>query len=111
MLQFLGLNCHDGKCEKSLPYFPDFNDDINLAESVLYMSLTPIFYFTILGLLEHKIIPLILMKIQRNQPKHKIDDMDDQVKKEKLSVAFELSKLKTQSKFKDKNSVIQFFLE
>lgn len=92
-----GLECHNGSCKKSLSYFPDFKGDINLAESVLYMSLTPIFYFTILGLLEHRIIPYILMKIQRYEPKCVIDEMDDQVKKEKLSVAFELSKLKTES--------------
>ncbi|XP_058807246.1 phospholipid-transporting ATPase ABCA1-like isoform X2 [Phymastichus coffea] len=90
-----GLECFDGKCEKSLSYFRDFNDDISLEESIIYLCISPILYFGILAMLEYKVIPLMLARIRNGKYNLLEDPCDEQVKKEKHSVAFEIAKAKS----------------
>ncbi|XP_011496889.1 PREDICTED: ATP-binding cassette sub-family A member 1-like [Ceratosolen solmsi marchali] len=86
------LECFDGKCKKSLSYFNNFKDDMSLEESITYMCFTPILYFGILALLEYKFIPLMLAKMRNGKYEILDDPYDEQVKKEKHSVSFEITK-------------------
>lgn len=92
------MKCVDGVCKKQLPYFKDFKDDISFEESIVYLSITPILYFVILIMLEEKIFSKLFMKIIGIKLKIEQEDMDDQVKKEKLAVALEINKINSQSK-------------
>lgn len=92
------MECADGVCKKQLPYFKDFKDDISFEESIVYLSITPILYFAILIMLEEKIFSKLFMKIIGIKLKIEQEDMDDQVKKEKLAVALEINKINNQSK-------------
>lgn len=91
------MDCADGVCKKQLPYFKDFKDDINFEESIIYLSITPILYFAILIMIEEKIFLKLYAKIG-TKPKSELENMDDQVKKEKLAVALEINKINSQSK-------------
>ncbi|KAM0731026.1 Phospholipid-transporting ATPase ABCA3 [Formica fusca] len=91
-----GLDCADGVCKKQLPYFKDFKDDINFEESIIYLSITPILYFAILIMIEEKIFLKLYAKIG-TKPKSELENMDDQVKKEKLAVALEINKINSQN--------------
>ncbi|XP_033219403.1 phospholipid-transporting ATPase ABCA1-like isoform X2 [Belonocnema kinseyi] len=89
-------HCTNGKCEKSLEYFGNFKEDGNLEESLLFLCLTPLFYFTILAILEHKIIPRFLSKYQNKNPDVN-QEMEELVKNEKISIASQISELKKQA--------------
>ena len=86
----------DNNCVKYFEYFGNFNESGNLEESILYLCLTPLLYFAILGLMEHKIMLKWFTKKQQQKPIHNVEEIDDQVKSEKSSVAFEISNLKNQ---------------
>lgn len=94
---FSELNCTNGKCEKSLEYFGNFKEDGNLEESLLFLCMTPLFYFSILAILEHKIIPRFLSKYQNKNPDVN-QEMEELVKNEKISVASQINELKKQGK-------------
>jgi hypothetical protein len=78
-----------------LKYFTNFENDISLEESLIYMSITPILYVGILFLLEYKIIQKLITKMTKSIPfEYKIDEL---VQKEKFSIAekiFDLNKCK-----------------
>lgn len=93
-----GLDCADGTCRNQMPYFKNFEDDMNFEECILYLALTPIFYFTILLFLEEKLFPLLIAKATNPQLRNGCDTMDDQVKKEKHVVALEINKINNNSK-------------
>lgn len=92
------MNCSDGVCKNQKPYFKNFKDDISFEECILYLSLTPILYCTILLFLEEKLFPLLLAKAIKPQLKDASETMDDQVKKEKHVVALEINKISNKSK-------------
>ncbi|XP_033219462.1 retinal-specific phospholipid-transporting ATPase ABCA4-like isoform X2 [Belonocnema kinseyi] len=94
------LNCSDGKCEKHFEYFGNFEKNGDLEECALYLFLTPFLYFTILLLLEQKIVPLALYKYSKKNPDGNNQEMDEQVMNEKTSVAAEIEKL-----IKQENSI------
>lgn len=92
------MGCADGVCKRPLPYFRDFKDDMNFEESIVYLSVTPILYFAILMMLEEKIFSKLFTKMIGTKLKCEQENMDDQVKKEKLAVALEINKINNQSK-------------
>lgn len=81
-----------------MPYFNNFEEDMNFEECIIYLTLTPILYFTILIMMEEKMFAKILMKITGTKLKSNCDIMDDEVKKEKLAVAQEINKINSKSK-------------
>ncbi|XP_032690164.1 phospholipid-transporting ATPase ABCA1-like isoform X2 [Odontomachus brunneus] len=87
------LDCADGICRNQMPYFKNFEDDINFEECILYLALTPILYFTILLFLEEKLFPLLVAKVTKSQLRNACNTMDDQVKEEKHVVALEINKI------------------
>lgn len=92
------MDCVDGVCKHSMPYFKDFKDDTNLEECITYLALTPILYFAILILMEEKYFSKLYMKMIGRKLKNGCDTMDEQVKKEKLAVALEINKINSKSK-------------
>lgn len=79
-----------------MPYFKDFEDDMNFEENILYLSITPILYFAILIMIEEKLF-LKLFKRMTGQGLKKVQEvMDEQVKKEKLTVVFEINRINSQ---------------
>ncbi|KAJ8686324.1 hypothetical protein QAD02_022118 [Eretmocerus hayati] len=88
------LDCFDGKCKKSLQYFNKYEDDMSLEEGLTYLCITPIIYFGILALLEYNLIPMLLAKIRNGKYEIVEDPHDEQVKREKHSVASEITKTK-----------------
>ncbi|XP_039306572.1 retinal-specific phospholipid-transporting ATPase ABCA4 [Solenopsis invicta] len=92
-----GLDCKDGSCKNQLSYFRDFTEDMNFEESIVYLALTPILYFILLIVLEEKLFSKLFMKIVGTKLRKEQDIMDDQVKKEKLTVAMEINKINNQS--------------
>ena len=72
---------------------------MSLEESITYLCVSPIIYFGILALLEYKFIPMLLAKMRRSKYEILEDPCDEQVKKEKHNVAFEIAKTKTHRKF------------
>lgn len=81
-----------------MPYFTNFENDLNFEECILYLGLTPILYFTLLLFLEEKLFPLLFMKAMKSQLRDRCDTMDDEVKKEKLVVALEINRINSKSK-------------
>lgn len=94
----LGMDCVNGVCKNSMPYFKDFQDDMNFEESIVYLAITPILYFAILIMIEEKFFLKLFKKIIGTKLKDGCDTMDEQVKKEKLAAALEINKLNSQSK-------------
>ncbi|XP_018365508.1 PREDICTED: retinal-specific ATP-binding cassette transporter-like [Trachymyrmex cornetzi] len=92
-----GLDCKDGVCKNQLPYFNNFEDDMNFEESIVYLAITPILYFALLIILEEKLLLKLLTKMVGTKLRKEQDTMDDQVKKEKLAVALEINKINNQS--------------
>ncbi|XP_014231053.1 ATP-binding cassette sub-family A member 3-like isoform X1 [Trichogramma pretiosum] len=90
-----GLDCYDGKCKHRLDYFKNYKDDMSLEESITYLCITPILYFGILAALEYKLVPLMLSRMRNGKYEALEDPCDEQVKKEKHAVAFEIAKAKT----------------
>lgn len=82
-----------------MSYFRDFDDDISLEESLIYLCISPILYFAILAMLEYKVIPLMLARIRNGKYNVLEDPCDEQVKKEKHSVAFEIARVKSHCEF------------
>jgi hypothetical protein len=72
---------------------------MSLEESVTYMCFTPILYFGILALLEYKFIPTVLAKMRNGKYEILDDPCDEQVKKEKHSVSFEIAKAKNHCEY------------
>lgn len=93
---FSGLGCADGVCKKQLPYFRDFEDDMNFEESIVYLAVTPILYFGLLIILEENLFGKLKARIIGTNLRKEQDKMDNQVKKEKLAVALEINKLNSQ---------------
>lgn len=91
------MDCVNGVCNKPMPYFENFKNDINLEENILYLSLTPVIYFAILIMLEEKIFTRLFTKI-RSLSLQPSDKIDEEVKREKHVVTLEISKLTSQSK-------------
>nr|XP_012216462.1 PREDICTED: uncharacterized protein LOC105668591 [Linepithema humile] len=91
-----GLDCADGVCRNQLNYFKNFEDDTNFEESIVYLSLTPILYFTLLIMIEEKFFKKLFTKTRKLKMEQ--ETMDDQVKKEKLTVALEINKINSQNK-------------
>jgi len=90
------LNCADGVCRNQIKYFNNFKDDMSFTESIVFLSLTPILYFVILIMMEEKYFKKLFAKKQKLKMEQ--ETMDDQVKKEKLTVALEINKISSQSK-------------
>lgn len=82
-----------------MSYFKDFSDDMSFEESILYLSITPILYFGLLIVLEEKILLKLFSKIRGTKLRKGQDMMDEQVKKEKLTVALEINKINSQGNF------------
>lgn len=114
MLNFLAFDCWDHKCEKYKPFF-DFTDDTRwnkdsmaltekyyyLGESLIFLSISPIFYFAIVAVLEFKLIEKLLISKKKA---YKFDHLtDEQVNLEKIAVAEKISELKG-----SKNIIILF---
>ncbi|XP_008203603.1 phospholipid-transporting ATPase ABCA1 isoform X2 [Nasonia vitripennis] len=100
-----GLDCFDGKCKKSLKYFNNFNEDMSLEQCVTYLSVTPFLYFAILAVLEYKLIPLMFARMRRGKYEILEDPCDEQVKKEKHSVASEIVKANIRCTLADSKQV------
>jgi len=81
-----------------MPYFKDFKDDMSFEESIVYLAITPIFYFALLIILEEKLLLKLIGKVIGTKLRKEQDIMDDQVKKEKLAVMVEINKINSQSK-------------
>lgn len=92
------MNCADGICKNPMPYFKNFQDDMNFEECIVYLALTPILYFGLLIMLEEKVFVKLFMRIVGTKLRKEQETMDDQVKKEKLAVALEINKINSQSK-------------
>lgn len=90
---FLGLDCVDGVCKNQLSYFSNYDNDMSLKECIIYLSFTPLIYFTILIILEERLPHKFYAKILNQNLKNPCDIKDDQVKKEKHVVAVEIRKL------------------
>lgn len=88
-----GLDCVDGVCKNQLSYFSNYDNDMSLKECIIYLSLTPLIYFTILIILEERLPHKFYAKIVNQNLKNPCDIKDDQVKKEKHAVAVEIRKL------------------
>lgn len=95
------MDCVEGTCRNTIPYFNNFEEDINLEENVIYLALTPMLYFAILIILEEKLFGKLLRKLINkicgSVQKRENDKMDEEVKKEKHAVALEISKIKSQN--------------
>jgi len=69
---------------------------MSFEESIVYLSLTPILYFILLILMEEKYFLKLFTRTRKIKMEH--ETMDDKVKEEKLNVALEINKIKSQSK-------------
>lgn len=88
-----GLDCADGVCKNQLSYFSNYNNDMSLGECVVYLSITPLIYFAILIILEERLPHKLYARMLNRKLKNPCDIKDDQVKKEKHTVALEIRKL------------------
>lgn len=95
---FSGLKCADGECKNQKPYFKDFRDDMNFEECILYLSITPILYFTLLIMMEEKLFLKLFRRVINRGLKNEQEVMDEEVKKEKLAVALEINRVNSQGK-------------
>lgn len=69
---------------------------MSFEESIVFLSLTPILYFVLLIMIEEKYFKKLLAKTRKLKVEQ--ETMDDQVKKEKLTVALEINKINSPSK-------------
>ncbi|XP_053973007.1 retinal-specific phospholipid-transporting ATPase ABCA4-like isoform X1 [Hylaeus volcanicus] len=88
-----GLECANGNCKNQLPYFSNQNSDMNLLECVIYLSVTPLIYFSLLIILEERLFDKIYIKMFGQNLRNACEMNDDQVRKEKNAVALEIRKL------------------
>ena len=79
------MGCSDGYCGNERKYFTPVDEDVTIVESFAYMTLTPILYFGILFLLEFQVIQRLIAKLWKSEVS--LDTVDEQVMKEKLSIA------------------------
>lgn len=87
--------CINGTCAKPPIMFTNFKEDIALETSILTLCLTPILYFGLLYILEHKLIHRLIVRIRSNKL-HKSDEaFEEQVKSVKHDIAFEVSRIKS----------------
>ncbi|XP_076622006.1 phospholipid-transporting ATPase ABCA3 [Colletes latitarsis] len=92
-----GLECADGICKKQLPYFSQNDNDMNLMECIIYLSITPLAYFTLLIILEERLFDKLYIKMFGQNLRNACDIQDEQVQAEKNAVASEIRKLNNQS--------------
>ncbi|XP_066601076.1 phospholipid-transporting ATPase ABCA3-like [Prorops nasuta] len=90
------MKCGDGDCENPLPYFNNFEGDINLDECMIYLAVTPFIYFVILIMLEEKFFQRLFLNHWRASLKVQNTVMDDQVKKEKEIISYEIKRLNSE---------------
>lgn len=91
---FQGTRNYDGSCSNTVSYFRNFEDDMALETSILAMCLTPILYICLLYILECKLLPKLLAKLNGRMPDNTDVAFEEQVKKVKHEIAFEASKVR-----------------
>ncbi|XP_043500226.1 ATP-binding cassette sub-family A member 7-like [Polistes fuscatus] len=102
------MDCVDGVCNKPMPYIGNFENAFQLEETIVYLFLTPVMYFTVLIMLEEGIFIRLFTKLLSKIRSSSLQmgwttlHMDEEVKKEKHAVALEISKITSQNK---RNSV------
>lgn len=74
---------------ESVKYFGDFENDVSLEESLIYMCLTPILYIGILFVLDHQLIQKFRARMKPQEVPYYTTD--EQVKREKLNIAQKIS--------------------
>nr|XP_033321242.1 retinal-specific phospholipid-transporting ATPase ABCA4-like isoform X1 [Megalopta genalis] len=89
-----GLECDDGDCKNQLSYFHTEDTDMNLTECIIYLSVTPLIYFSLLIMLEEGVFKKFYIKMFGKHLRNAVDIKDDEVEKEKRAVALEIRKLK-----------------
>ncbi|KAL7306039.1 hypothetical protein TKK_0001504 [Trichogramma kaykai] len=89
------LGCYDGKCERPVDYFSDFDKDVTLEESLVYLALTPLLYFAILAVLEYNVVGTLIKKYKKLEPV--IDPTDEQVQAEKNAISQKIFALTRQN--------------
>ncbi|XP_058807217.1 retinal-specific phospholipid-transporting ATPase ABCA4-like [Phymastichus coffea] len=98
------MRCIDGSCSNAVSYFKNFENDVALEMSVLALSLTPLLYFTILFILECKLVPKLLSKMKAGMPDDSDVAFEEQVKKVKREIAFETSKIREKISSKERTN-------
>lgn len=78
------MGCYDGKCKNYKKFFTNFEEDITLEQSLIYLCVTPFLYFGILALLETQFVQKVRSKYM-NQSLHEIN-ADEQVQREKSNI-------------------------
>ncbi|XP_058807201.1 ATP-binding cassette sub-family A member 17-like [Phymastichus coffea] len=87
------LRCNNNTCENAILYFREFSEEISLSTSYLFLCLTPILYFAILGALEYKLIEKLIARMHSGIPDNIDSTFEEQVKNVKREIAYEVSKL------------------
>ncbi|XP_076238688.1 ATP-binding cassette sub-family A member 17 isoform X2 [Calliopsis andreniformis] len=100
-----GLECADGVCKNQLPYFSNDDSDINLVECVIYLSLIPLIYFTLLIILEEGLLDKLYMKLAGQALSNACEIKDEQVEREKHMVALEMRKLRDRGIISEKEKM------
>ncbi|KAL7306042.1 hypothetical protein TKK_0001506 [Trichogramma kaykai] len=77
------FKCFDGACLINQKLLTNFDKDINLEESLIYLCFNPIIYFGILFVLEYQLLPKNVPKIMKDE--NHIDS-DESITDEKRSV-------------------------
>ncbi|XP_058807248.1 phospholipid-transporting ATPase ABCA1-like isoform X2 [Phymastichus coffea] len=84
--------CYNGTCGNYKSYFTNFEEDITLEESVIYLCLTPVLYFGILALLETQYIENVAIRFRREMAQEV--GADEQVQREKSAISRKIEELK-----------------
>ncbi|XP_014205582.1 ATP-binding cassette sub-family A member 3-like isoform X2 [Copidosoma floridanum] len=80
-----GLECYDGRCKEYKNYFSDFEKDVNLESSIVYLTCSPLIYFGLLVILEYQMVPKLIVRMRKAVMPE--TEAEEQVKKEKLSIS------------------------
>ncbi|XP_050474315.1 phospholipid-transporting ATPase ABCA1-like [Bombus huntii] len=97
------LNCADGVCRNHVSYFSDQKFKMSLKNCITYLSLTPLMYFAILIILEERLPHKFYAKIFSKNLRDPCNIQDDQVEKEKHTVAIKIRKLQNRGASKKMN--------
>ncbi|XP_008203624.1 retinal-specific phospholipid-transporting ATPase ABCA4-like [Nasonia vitripennis] len=89
------LDCYEQNCVKSVKYFSNFENDVTLEESLIYMCVTPILYIGILFVLDHQLIQKIKAKLTTEETPYYTTD--DEVKREKSAIGRKISTINGRS--------------
>ncbi|XP_015588178.1 ATP-binding cassette sub-family A member 1 isoform X2 [Cephus cinctus] len=83
------LECADGSCKKSFPYFNNFDTKNSLEENMIYLAVAPLLYFLVLGLLEQNIFIKLFTRLRHvaTRSKEDQDEVDGDVKVEEDLIA------------------------